>query len=82
MTFPLIFEPSPLYYFGNRPATAVVCGYPLSIQSASFINSQLFSFPQACGIKGASIFMLHHPFNMAKGFVVDDLHCVYLGVKK
>ena len=26
--------------------------------------------------------MMHSPFNMAKGFVVDDLHCVYLGVVK
>ena len=38
--------------------------------------------PQDCGFKGASIFMLHQPFNMAKGFVVDDLHCLYLGVVK
>ena len=35
-----------------------------------------------CGVKGASIFMTHCPFNTAKGFVVDDLHCVYLGVVK
>lgn len=26
--------------------------------------------------------MLHPPFNMSKGFVVDDLHSVYLGVMK
>ena len=26
--------------------------------------------------------MRHRPFNVAKGFVVDDLHCVYLGVVK
>ena len=31
------------------------------------------------GIKGASIFIMHPPFNMSKGFVVDDLHGVYLG---
>ena len=37
---------------------------------------------QIHGIKGASIFMLHPPFNMSKGFVVNDLHSVYLGVMK
>ena len=26
--------------------------------------------------------MAHEPFNMAKGYVVDDLHCLYLGVVK
>ena len=31
-----------------------------------------------CGIKGASVFPLHFPFNMAKGFVVDNLHAVYI----
>ena len=35
---------------------------------------------QVYGIKGASVFLLHPAFNMAKGFVIDDLHAVYLGV--
>ena len=35
---------------------------------------------QVYGIKGASVFLLHPAFNMAKGFVIDDLHAIYLGV--
>ena len=55
-----------------------------SAMSSLLITVQLFvyHYSQVYGIKGASIFMMHHPFNMAKGFVVDDLHCVYLGVVK
>ena len=32
------------------------------------------------GIKGPCILALHQPFDMARGFTVDDLHCIYLGV--
>ena len=51
-----------------------------SAMSSLLITVQLFvyHYSQVYGSKGASI--SHHPFNMAKGFVVDDLHCVYFGI--
>jgi len=32
------------------------------------------------GIKGYSAFHGHPPFHLVHGVVVDDLHCLYLGV--
>jgi hypothetical protein len=32
------------------------------------------------GIKGASIFCVHKPFDLSKGFAIDDLHVLFLGV--
>mgnify|MGYP000350328329 CR=1 FL=1 len=43
-----------------------------------------FFFPlrQVNGIKGASVFLLFKPFNLVKGFVIDWMHSVCLGVTK
>ena len=32
------------------------------------------------GIKGASIFCMHKPFDLSKGFAIDDLHVLFLGI--
>jgi hypothetical protein len=32
------------------------------------------------GVKGASVLCLHHPFDLARGCVIDNLHTLYLGV--
>lgn len=37
---------------------------------------------QVNGIKGASVFLLFKPFDLVKGFVVDWMHSVCLGVSK
>lgn len=37
---------------------------------------------QVNGIKGASVFLLFKPFDLVKGFVVDWMHSVCLGVTK
>ncbi|XP_035662855.1 uncharacterized protein LOC118406704 [Branchiostoma floridae] len=34
------------------------------------------------GIKGASVFCLHRPFDLGQGFVVDWMHCAPMGVVK
>lgn len=31
-------------------------------------------------MKGASVFCLHKPFDLSKGFAIDDLHTIYLGI--
>ena len=28
------------------------------------------------------VFGMHKPFDLIKGFVIDDLHCLFLGVTK
>ena len=49
--------------------------------SRKYINNLHKPTPvQEKGIKGASVFCLHQPFNLAKGFVIDPLHCIFLGV--
>ena len=35
---------------------------------------------QVKGVKGPCVLALHQPFDLARGCVVDDLHCLYLGV--
>lgn len=37
---------------------------------------------QVNGIKGASVFLLFKPFDLVKGFVIDWMHSVCLGVTK
>ena len=37
---------------------------------------------QVNGIKGASVFLLFKPFDLVKGFVIDWMHSVCLGVSK
>lgn len=32
------------------------------------------------GIKGASVLCVHRPFDLGTGFVIDAMHCVFLGV--
>lgn len=32
------------------------------------------------GVKGASVFALHAPFNLVKGYAIDALHCIFLEV--
>ena len=32
------------------------------------------------GIKGASIFCAHKLFDLSKGFAIDDLHILFLGI--
>lgn len=41
----------------------------------------LFLLPmQVKGIKGASILIVHSPFDMVKGVAIDSLHVFFLGV--
>ena len=35
---------------------------------------------QVQGVKGPSVLSLHPPFQLPWGVIVDDLHCLYLGV--
>ena len=37
---------------------------------------------QVKGILGASVLCLHQPLDLIKAVVVDDLHCLFLGVTK
>ena len=37
---------------------------------------------QVMGVFGVSILCLHKPFDLINGFVIDDLHCLFLGVTK
>ena len=37
---------------------------------------------QVMGVLGASVLCLHDPLDLVKGFVIDDLHCLFLGVTK
>ena len=37
---------------------------------------------QIMGVFGASVLCLHDPLDLIKGFVIDDLHCLFLGVTK
>ena len=37
---------------------------------------------QVNGIFGPSIFCLHRPLDIVKGVVIDDLHCMFLGVTR
>ena len=34
------------------------------------------------GVFCVSILCLHKPFDLINGFVIDDLHCLFLGVTK
>ena len=40
----------------------------------------LYKFVQVKGIKGASVFFLHSPFDVVKGVAIDSLHIIFLGV--
>lgn len=37
---------------------------------------------QVKGIFGASVLCLHKPLDLVKAVVIDDLHCLFLGVTK
>ena len=37
---------------------------------------------QVMGVLGVSVVCLHDPLDIVKGFVIDDLHCLFLGVTK
>lgn len=37
---------------------------------------------QVMGVFGVSILCLHKPFDLINGFVIDDLHRLFLGVTK
>lgn len=54
-------------YYGLLRPTILSCWVPLLLLKVK-------------GVKAATVFALHKPFNLAKGFVVDALHCVFLGV--
>ena len=34
------------------------------------------------GVKGPAVPFLHPPFNVCQGFVIDVLHCIFLGITK
>ena len=40
----------------------------------------MYNIIQVRGIKGPSVLSLHSPFQLPWGVIVDDLHCLYLGV--
>ena len=40
----------------------------------------MHNYLKVCGVKGPSVLTLHHCFDLVGGVVVDDLHCIYLGV--
>ena len=42
----------------------------------------LTRFFQVKGVKGVSVLFLHQPCDIPVACVVDDLHCLYLGVTK
>lgn len=60
---------------------AVQCRKPVSSNS-EFSCPFILCHNKVKGIKGVPILSLHPPFNLVKGMVVDDLHCVDLGVVK
>ena len=43
-------------------------------------NTHVCTCMQVQGIKGPSVLSLHPPFQLPWGVIVDDLHCLYLGV--
>ena len=45
-------------------------------------NYFLIHLIQVNGVKGAAVLCIHPPINLALGCVVDNLHCLYLGVSQ
>ena len=43
-------------------------------------NNKVYTNVQVQGIKGPNVLSLHPPFQLPWGVIVDDLHCLYLGV--
>jgi len=39
-------------------------------------------FLQVKGVKGSSVFCLHPPFDLSKGFAIDSLHVLFLGITR
>lgn len=37
---------------------------------------------QVKGVKGPTVLLLHAPFDICQGFVIDVLHCIFLGITK
>ena len=46
------------------------------------VGVPLLILMQVKGIFGASVLCLHKPLNLVKAVVIDDLHCLFLGVTK
>ena len=55
-------------------------------QLCRFVDQPKYKFYivyfQVLGVFGVSIFSLHKPLDLVNGIVIDDLHCLYLGVTK
>ena len=40
----------------------------------------MLMFSQVKGVYGPSVMCVHKPLNLVQGFVIDMLHCMFLGV--
>ena len=75
----------------HKPVSFYVCRWIIHRKSAvtHFIYCHInpiigrsFFDCKVMGVLEASVLCLHDPLDLVKGFVIDDLHCLFLGVTK
>lgn len=66
-------------FFTGLISTPKIIHYVISIITILFFLNYCRS---NYGIKGASVFLLFKPFDLVKGFVIDWMHSLCLGVTK